>query len=638
MGLNGLGDLGSLGDIGGIGRLNNSTIKPKQTGILREWIIFYNFADEYNKVCMKIFRKLLICMVILFSSCGGGERHIAMLDEIDRLCDSDPRAAMARLDSIDRDALSEKERHYHDLLFIKSRDKAYVRHTSDSLILDVIDYYTSHNKDPHYPEALYYGGRVYSDIGDLPTALKYFQDALDAIPEDQKNLRFKGNVLSQTGRLLEDLRLYSQATPYIERSIEISRQLKDSADVFYDYMQLILLNINTDSLNIARKYIHDNYNYVNSVDRKDSIWFEASRASVMLYEGKVDSALDVVRPLVNSTDSLCRNYVLSIAAKIYMASGIPDTTYIYARELASGSNFNNKISGFNTLFSEEVYPMIPKDSLSYFVRDYGEQMNEHLNLYESEEALLQNSRYNYQIHLRERETALKDKLKAQKDRDRLLFMSIVVIATLVITIFVIKYNLLKTEIKLRMAVSLVKTMEYRFRINQCDNDHYTGERADYAQIGFTAYPEETYILSSPQERLRKELMEGLQFMSDRDHPDISISEGLKHSSVVKKLHKMVSEGMGMKDNDTNLWNDVEKAVHKVSPEFKTRLLTLSLGKMSEKEYRVALLTRCGFRPKDISSLLIKGKSTATDRRRSLAKKIFGASGDNDDLDRIISII
>lgn len=575
-------------------------------------------------------------MVVLFSSCGGGERHFAILDEIDSLCDSDPRAAMSRLDSIDCGSLSEKERHYHDLLSIKSHDKAYVRHTSDSLILDVIDYYSSHKNDAHYPEALYYGGRVYSDIGDLPTALSYLQNAIDVIPEDQKNLRFKGNVLSQTGRLLEDIRLYSQATPYIEKSIEISKQLKDSADVFYDYMQLILLNINADSLNIARKYIHDNYNYVNYVDREDSIWFEAAKASVLLNEGNYEAALGAIRPLVNISDSLCKNYVLSIAAKIYMASGIPDTTYMYAKELALSSNFNNKISGFNTLFSEEVYPMIPKDSLSYFVRDYGEQMNEYLNRYESEEALIQNSRYNYQIHQRERAKALKDKLKAQKDRNNLLSISITVIIALIITIFVIKYHQLKTEIKLRMAVQLVKTLEYGLIINQLDNRHYVNERADYAQIGFSDNTEETSCtFSSPQESLRKELIEGLQFMSDRDHPDTSISEELKHSSVVKKLHKMISEEKGIKDNDTNIWNDIEKAVHKISPEFKTRLLTLSLGKMSDKEYRVALLTRCGFRPKDISNLLIKGKSTATDRRRSLTKKIFGSSGDNNDLDSII---
>lgn len=79
------------------------------------------------------------------------------------------------LDSIKYDGLSDHDRHFFDFLSIKANDKAYVRHESDSLILDVIDYYSSHNKDNIYPEALYYGGRVFSDLGDLPTALRYFR-------------------------------------------------------------------------------------------------------------------------------------------------------------------------------------------------------------------------------------------------------------------------------------------------------------------------------------------------------------------------------------------------------------------------------------------------------------------------------
>lgn len=50
-----------------------------------------------------------------------------------------------------------------------------MEHTSDSLILDVIDYYSSNDDRNLYPEVLYYGGRVYSDLGDYPTSLSYFR-------------------------------------------------------------------------------------------------------------------------------------------------------------------------------------------------------------------------------------------------------------------------------------------------------------------------------------------------------------------------------------------------------------------------------------------------------------------------------
>lgn len=54
-------------------------------------------------------------------------------------------------------------RMYYDLLTVKVRDKAYIRHTSDSLIRNVLRYYEHQDDKKHLPETYYYAGRVYSD-------------------------------------------------------------------------------------------------------------------------------------------------------------------------------------------------------------------------------------------------------------------------------------------------------------------------------------------------------------------------------------------------------------------------------------------------------------------------------------------
>ena len=57
------------------------------------------------------------------------------------------------------------QKRYH-LLTIKANDKAYITHTSDSLILSLVDYY-EHGGDPVYlGEAYYYAGSTYRDLGD----------------------------------------------------------------------------------------------------------------------------------------------------------------------------------------------------------------------------------------------------------------------------------------------------------------------------------------------------------------------------------------------------------------------------------------------------------------------------------------
>ena len=113
---------------------------------------------------------ILACLLSV-CSCGDGSKMDARFQHIDTLCDTLPTEAIRLLDSIDRTGLSEKDLNRWRLLWIKSHDKAYIAHTSDTLILDLFDYYDNHLSEGLYAEALYYGVRVYSDIGDHPTAL-----------------------------------------------------------------------------------------------------------------------------------------------------------------------------------------------------------------------------------------------------------------------------------------------------------------------------------------------------------------------------------------------------------------------------------------------------------------------------------
>lgn len=99
-------------------------------------------------------------------------------------------------------------------------------HSSDSLILSVVDYESRHRRNGRYPEALYYAGRVYYDLDDYPNALDFFQQAMEILPEDTDNQELRLRTLSQTGRLLATLRLYDKAIPYIKEVIEIEKKLK----------------------------------------------------------------------------------------------------------------------------------------------------------------------------------------------------------------------------------------------------------------------------------------------------------------------------------------------------------------------------------------------------------------------------
>ena len=154
----------------------------------------------------------LLLPLVVSPGCSGSYRDDPRLRSMgDSL--SDPRlpssVALALLDSLHRipdSELSEGERHYRDFLTIKASDKGYVKHTSDSLYLTVKDYFSSHHSREMLPEVLYYGGRVYSDMGNYPIAMQYFQEALDCPSDNPESLSLRGFAASQAGRLLSKLK------------------------------------------------------------------------------------------------------------------------------------------------------------------------------------------------------------------------------------------------------------------------------------------------------------------------------------------------------------------------------------------------------------------------------------------------
>ncbi|OUP07161.1 amino acid ABC transporter permease, partial [Mediterranea sp. An20] len=142
----------------------------------------------------------LLCLsVLLLASCSSG-RYPSALYVADSLSVACPERAVALLDSLrpQMEQEGERVRMYYQLLCVKARDKAYLPHTSDSLVLEVLRYYEDKQDLCHLPEAYYYAGRVASDLGDAPQALDYFQQALDAMPEGEMT-DLRSRTISQMG-------------------------------------------------------------------------------------------------------------------------------------------------------------------------------------------------------------------------------------------------------------------------------------------------------------------------------------------------------------------------------------------------------------------------------------------------------
>lgn len=182
-------------------------------------------------------RKLSICILLvpLLLGCGP-HRYPATLCLADSLCLVSPDSAIGLLARY-ADSLSGAPQAvcmYHRLLQIKARDKAYIRHTSDSAILPVLHYYMDGGDCRLLPEACYYAGRVYSDLGDAPQALDYFGKALDAMDNKRfDDLHLRSKVYSQMGRLFLYQGLYRETVEINQKKYANSIILKDNNGMAY---------------------------------------------------------------------------------------------------------------------------------------------------------------------------------------------------------------------------------------------------------------------------------------------------------------------------------------------------------------------------------------------------------------------
>ena len=176
---------------------------------------------------------LIILLPLYFLSCDS-KPYPQVLQLADSLANTCPDSAIVLLEQF-KDSTHQESKEaqmYYQLLTIKARDKAYITHTSDSLILEVLHYYEKRKDKKHLPEAYYYAGRIYRDLGDAPQALEYFFKAIDA-SNACMNYRLTSRIYSQIGTLYLYQEVYDKAHDVFVKAYQYDILAKDSISITY---------------------------------------------------------------------------------------------------------------------------------------------------------------------------------------------------------------------------------------------------------------------------------------------------------------------------------------------------------------------------------------------------------------------
>ena len=136
---------------------------------------------------------LLALLTIILYSCAEHSTLRDRLYKAESVMEADPKAAMAILDSICTDQLSnDSDKALFALLYSQARDKNYIDVTDDSLVNIAVTYYTGRSDDLHKERANYYLACVKCNAGDYAAGMTAVSEALriaKALDDDREIAR-----------------------------------------------------------------------------------------------------------------------------------------------------------------------------------------------------------------------------------------------------------------------------------------------------------------------------------------------------------------------------------------------------------------------------------------------------------------
>ncbi|MDE5761022.1 MAG: tetratricopeptide repeat protein, partial [Bacteroides sp.] len=353
---------------------------------------------------MKAFRSILplLCTLLgLFCACGH-KPYPHPLIVADSLTNACPDSAIALLGTLKERMTNEDEatQMYYRLLCIKANDKAYIPHTSDSLILPVLHYYIDKDDKRHLPEAYYYAGRVYRDLKDAPQALDYFQKAIAASPSNGQ-YELKSKIYSQTGTLFAYQGMYAEAIKMYREGGKCDEMLKDSVGMIYTLRDIGNMYQGLGQLDSTLFYLKK-ANRLSVQIRHIGMFnmMQSQLASIYTDLQMYDSARIPLQNALRKAERPGKSAIYSIAASFYDATGQMDSVVWYYNELLKFGTIYAKKTAYRRLLELAIAQNDTK-LVPHYLREHLRYVDSIRKLTQTETIHRMHSLYNYQLREKE---------------------------------------------------------------------------------------------------------------------------------------------------------------------------------------------------------------------------------------------
>ena len=551
----------------------------------------------------------VVCIAVV-AGCADNSRLRDEIDRAGRLADTCPDSAIALLDSLSP-AINQADkatRMRYDLMLIKSRDKAYIEHRNDSMIAPVVEYFTGHSDPDLTPLALYYAGRVYSDLGDAPRALDYFQQALTTIGDDTiAHYNIYKVCLSQMSELFMYQRLYRYALESAEKAVDFSNELTLPIDYLTIGKSYSLLNVH-DSTYLFYKKAYE----VASTRGDSSLIYRVQHQFIEYYYkiGDFKKADSIISKLNMEYILQDKEQLYSIISKVKIANNNYNAALPYLKWLVDSGNIHGKCYA-----NAELANYYSKQNDNY--KTSVKYLNKYIELLDSTNKLIQTdalakAQGNYNYSLRE-----KDNHKLQQENSRKT-MIIVILSSILFSIVIITISIMR-ELKGKRTILSYRNIILKslFKSTYITSSEYR----DNLQRNVDKLSEELSIVDDHKSALALKLAKSKLHLKEMD---VSIEERaenhlrLMNSDIVIKFKNCLNNDK--KHISPEMWDELSKAVDSSYPEFTHKLIDIC--GINRNEFRISLLIKIEFLPSEIATLLCKSRVAISSTRKRLSESIL----------------
>ena len=571
-----------------------------------------------------LFFPLIACIL---SACGPDKHAESIITEAEQLLNSKPDSALVVLEEI-RDSKadwSRSQQMHYELVYAQAQNKAYVNFTTDSIALELVDYYERHGNANEQMMANYMAGCAYRDLEDALSALKYLNLAVDAVDEKDGDcdLNTLMRVYSQMGGLYQRVAAFENERIADMHAERLAWQIGDTISA----LRLMWLQACC---------LFDSRNQSEAIMILDSIAQFTEKNGIqedpdLIYPIKTDYYLE--RKDIKCAEILLREYEYKTGI---LTESLDTLNYDMAHFYLKGKYYNiaqkpdSAIQMFNKLshlielrplytsqrhgLKEVSYQGLTK---AYSLKHQPDSVIKYANLYcqwndsstrakSSEYLLRYQSLYNY---AKVQEQALKAEQKAS--RLRVIIILLVVFAT---TIVIVAWLIYQKRLKKERQKQLETNKGYQSLLHEIEKS-----------------AEELQLVKTDSERFLKEKELEIQSLQTalsmyqgnvQDVEQWNNERTILQCDLVHHLHSLSAQGkVATQDELDGLVAIAQNVFQKFH-----QTITDPTKRLSNREIITCILIRFKFIPSEIAVLTNNSYQQITNLKSTINKKLFDKKG------------